>query len=372
MTGMRTVSIHSIIAKSALLTSRQVITAMQPWREESVLPDLVLQQMTGAAEDFGQPRDNQLSPTFRREHLTKLHNLHGLLEQVRASLDSDDQDRKLMDTLIGYVQRLRSFNVAQSAGEQFNQLYALRKWLFWVPIDMLQTRKNDPSALLILAYYFTTMLELEPMFPDVSAAFGADLALPPLEEIIRMIDSLLSPRTSLPYWQTILALLKYPRKTATSFQSKRTWLSHETKEAYTISTPSYGTERLNMDLVQQVNDYQFIDGRDAFRDSPLSQFGNVFPPEVGSSFSGPVVSSAGEQPDYGIVSGAHRPPVVGRHSHISRPSISYGSPADRLVPVSPESRRKENYSYGLAGTSYPYTSGCVDYIPVMLCNELTV
>ena len=327
---------------------------MQPWGNESLLLDFVVREMDVFSDETKCSAENSEDIKMRSEHVTKLQRLHGLLEHVNSNLTSDDQDSKLLEKLISYVQRLRSFNIAQSAEDQFTRLYALRKWLFWVPADLLQARRNDPSALLVLAYFFTTMLELEPIFPKIGAAFGADLALTPLEEIITALKSMIPARPSLPFWQMVLALMKFPQKVAADYRNQKIWTKQRhSKETYASHGSVFHPEQIHLDVVQQLNDYRFHDGREAFRDSPLSQFGGDIP-DVGSSLTGPSIPTS-DQSDYTIHSG--RTSVIGGRDLETRASCTYGSPVDRLVMMNPETQRSD-YAYNM-GFSYPYSSGYV-------------
>lgn len=328
---------------------------MQPWKNESSLLDYVLQTMSNVGNENVRSGDSQKNVNIRSGHIIKLQRLHGLLEHVNTNLTGNDQDSKLMEKLISYVQRLRSFNIAQSAEDQFTQLYALRKWLFWVPVDLLQARRNDPSALLVLSYFFTTMLELESIFPDVGAAFGADLALPPLEEALTALNRITPARSSLPFWQMIRALVKFPQQVAAEYRNSKIWTKQQAlEETFAPANSVFQPESLNVDVIQQLNNYQFCDGREAFRDSPLSQFGSEFP-DINSSLAGPPIPTP-DQSDYMFQSG--RTSFVGGRDLGSRASYPYGTPVDRLVTVSPETQRS-NFAYN-TGVSYPYSSGYVE------------
>ena len=327
---------------------------MQPWRNESSLLDYVLRTMNVVADECECPMESRENVKIRSEHINKLQRLHGLIEQVDINLNGNDQDSKLMEKLVSYIQRLRSFNIAQSAEDQFTQLYALRKWLFWVPVDLLQARRNDPSALLVLAYFFTTMLELVPIFPDVGAAFGADLAISPLEEVLTALNRIMPARSSLPFWQMIVALMKFPQKVAAEYRNLNVWTKQQdSAETFAPTNPVFQPESLNIDVVQQLNNYQFCDGREAFRDSPLSQFGNEFP-DINPSLVGPPIPTS-DQSDYGFQN--DRTSFVGGRDLGSRASFPYGASVDRLVTISPETRRS-NFTYD-TGVPYPYSSAYV-------------
>jgi hypothetical protein len=83
-----------------------------------------------------------------------------------------------VDQLLSYLQRLQATPPAQSPEEQFSQSYMMRKWLFWVPVSLLQRQGGKGPAMLTLAHFYATALTLEPLFPDLGASFCSALALP--------------------------------------------------------------------------------------------------------------------------------------------------------------------------------------------------
>lgn len=58
----------------------------------------------------------------------------------------------------------------------------------------LQQTRGSPSALVILAHYYT--IAVEPLFPEVGAAYFGTLSLGPIEEIARRLFSINVSQTS--------------------------------------------------------------------------------------------------------------------------------------------------------------------------------
>ena len=125
-----------------------------------------------------------------------------------------------MNQLYTYIQRLQSLEPAKTAEEQFTQLYYLRKWLFWIPVSLLQRRGGQEPAMLTLAYFYATALTLEPLFPDLGSSFCSAIALPPLEAIINVMDIMHSRRPINATSIEIVSLMQFPQQTALGYRTR--------------------------------------------------------------------------------------------------------------------------------------------------------
>src|SRR5579871_420657 len=163
---------------------------MQAWREESIFSEYLSQQTVLALQPLNGESTFQVTQDTRRDHVQTLQRIQEALGGLQHYLSAYEHESKWVEQLNGYIHRLRTSNPAQSPEEQFNQLYALRKWLFWVPVTLLSARKGDVWTLLVLAHYYGTALSLEPLFPDIGSSFLGTLALHPLEEIVRIINTI--------------------------------------------------------------------------------------------------------------------------------------------------------------------------------------
>lgn len=297
----------------------QVIQAMQPWRHESMFADYIAEHSPMPNKNFMNPISSPISQEARREHLNILSDIQSSLQRLQPylSLNRHEQEGKWVDQLRGYIERLRTSGAAQTTEEQFGQLYALRKWLFWVPISLLAAKRMDATVLVVLAHFYATALALEPMFPDIGSVFCANLALGPLEEIILIVQGYQNPsyddRT-----QSVSYLIQFPSDMASSYKTRRDWLRQQAIEASPVQQPPYGLETLNLDLQNQIAQYSYGQSLSpAFAPSPLNFFptpgmssGQTSPylevPRTtveqygGSSFASPLGSPAAVPPPYSV------------------------------------------------------------------------
>lgn len=251
---------------------QQVINAMQAWREESTFAEYLSQQSTLALEPLSNEGSFQITQDTRREHLITLQRIQEALQRLQPYLAAYEHERKWVEQLNGYIHRLKTTNPAQTPEEQFNQLYALRKWLFWVPVTLLSARKGDVWTLLVLAHYYGTALTLEPLFPDIGSAFLGTLALHPLEEIVRIINTIQSS-PNLGY-QAAVMMMDFAREAVSTFNSRIEWKSQQQQDSIPSvqQPPQYNLESLNVDLGNHFNEFGYNQSLSpAFVPSPMQQ-----------------------------------------------------------------------------------------------------
>lgn len=197
---------------------------MQGYRSTSGLPDILdqMQSDLSSPSEYSTlaqgPQDFQLnyqnvlqSVVLAWSHLqpfTVGRPEHGLIEQF--------QD---------YVQRLLAIQPAQSAEEQFSHLYALRKWLFWVPATILRDTPHDYLTLVFLAHLYAMALAFEPLFPDVAGPLISTISLTPLENLLSTVDELrqnpLNSNLSELDVRNILSLAIWPQQIAQADRTRR-------------------------------------------------------------------------------------------------------------------------------------------------------
>jgi hypothetical protein len=252
----------------------QVIQAMQQWRHESVFAEYIAEHTPMPNKSFMNPVSSPISPESRRGDLHVLLDIQDSLQRLQPylSLNRHEQEGKWVEQLRRYIDRLRTAGAAQTAEEQFGQLYALRKWLFWVPISLLAARNADATVLVVLAHFYATSLALEPLFPDIGAVFCANLSLRPLEEITLVVQGYQNPsyddRT-----QSVSYLIQFPGDIASSYKSRREWARQQAGEGSPIQQSAYGLETLNLDIQNQIAQYSYGQSLSpALAPSPLSIF----------------------------------------------------------------------------------------------------
>ncbi|PSN74581.1 hypothetical protein BS50DRAFT_19203 [Corynespora cassiicola Philippines] len=259
---------------SLVTGTKTVIQAMQPWRHESMFADYIAEHYPMPNKSYMNPIGSPIPQEARREHLAVLSDVHGSLQRLQPYLNRNDQEGKWVDQLRGYIERLRASPTPQTAEEQFTQLYALRKWLFWVPISLLAAKRGDATVLVVLAHFYATALALEPMFPDIGHVFCANLAFAPLEEIMQVVQGYQDPRYD-QRTQAVSYLIQFPGEMAAAYKTRRDWARQQAGEGSPIQQPPYALETLNLDLENQIAQYSYGQSLSpAFAPSPL----NFMPP----------------------------------------------------------------------------------------------
>jgi hypothetical protein len=338
---------------SLITGTKTVIQSMQPWKHESLFVDYIAEHTPMPNRHFMNPLSTPISQEARTQQLNTLTDIHSSLQRMQPYLSRNDQETKWVDQLKGYLERLRTSNQAQTPEEQFNQLYALRKWLFWVPISLLSAKRGDVNVLCVLAHFYATALALEPMFPDIASVFVSDLSLLPLQEIVTVVQGYQDPRYD-SRLQTMSYLVQYPIDMVSSYKTRRDWTRQHNTAVSPIQQPSYALESINVDLENQIAQYsnygQAHSLSPAFAPSPLG----FLPPGMASTPTSPFLDIPRTTADAYVSS---------TYATSSYPSSSYassnyatpmGSPANALLP--PYAAPSEHaYTYGMSG----YTSGFV-------------
>lgn len=291
---------------------------MHSWGHESMFPAFVAEQGVTSPHAHNSPVGSLVAPDVRREHLTTLQLIQGSLQRIQAYIARHDQEGLWVDQLRSYIDRLRATEAPQSSEEQFAQLYALRKWLLWVPISLLASRRKSKAVLTVLAHFYTIAIALEPMFPDVGSVFCANFALGPLEEILRTIDAT-QPLHGYEHTGHALALMMdYPRELAATYRSRRDWLKQQAAELETVTQGSYSLDSLNLELEQQIAQFPYS-GQSlspAFASSPL----NFVPSTLVSGQTSPYhLDVPRTSIDFGSMTGGFLPPL---ESPVT-PSVTY-------------------------------------------------
>ncbi|KAF2087121.1 hypothetical protein K490DRAFT_42886 [Saccharata proteae CBS 121410] len=318
---------------ASLMTGiKTIINAMIPWRHESAFADLIAEQGMTVSQTFVNSAGSLVTPEARHEHLGTLQHIYNSLQRIQPYLANYEQESKWIEQLKGYIERLRVSNPPQTPEEQFAQLYALRKWLFWVPISLLSAQSGDTIVMLVLSFFYGTALAIEPIFPDIGAAFCVDQALLPLEEIIQYLNTLQTNPVYSQAAQTAILLMEFPRKAASAYRSRRDWTRQQAEEVPSIQQSSYGLETLNLDLETQIAEYGYgASLSPAFAPSPLHVVGpSGFMPEARSPYL-EVPRSAGAGLD-----------------HYRTPGSAYSSPLGS--PAQPPLGYHDEGMFGYGGT----------------------
>ena len=191
---------------------------MQSWKHESVFTEYIAEEDLFAASFQSHRRRQSVSSAERN---AVLQNTIHALQRLRLALAGCDHELQRTNELLEYVQRLQGVDPPESPEEQFNHLYYLRKWLFWVPVSLLQRQgASHGPALMTIAHFYSTALELEPLFPDLGSSFCAALALPPLEAVFGVASSMQASQHMNPAIMELSNMMQHPQNVALNYRSR--------------------------------------------------------------------------------------------------------------------------------------------------------
>lgn len=210
---------------------------MQPWKNESQFTDFISEQSTfPTAPPSPAPGGKKLSAP-RKQDLDALQRAYAQLQRVETHLKENNEDPKAIQQLMSMLRNVRKVSPSHTAAQRFEMLNPLRAWLFWLPVMYLQQTMGSPSALVILAHYYTAALIVEPLFPEVGAAYFGSLSISPIEEIARRMFSINVSGT-----QTPLHLMEYPIDSVSKFRARMGWMQPER----TASFPTFQGNNYSM------------------------------------------------------------------------------------------------------------------------------
>jgi hypothetical protein len=220
-----------------------VIDAMQAWENESQFGDFIAEQSTfPTAPPSPAHGPNKLSIP-RKADLDSLQNAYAQLQKVETHLRENGEDPKAIQQLMTFVRGVRKVSPSHTAAQRFEMLNPLRAWLFWLPVLLLQQTRGTASALVTLAHYYTVALVVEPLFPEVGAAYFSSLSLGPIEEIARRLFSINVSQSSESDMQTPLNLMEYPIDMVSKFRNRMGWVQPER----TASFPTFQSNTFRME-----------------------------------------------------------------------------------------------------------------------------
>jgi len=199
-----------------------IIEAMDPWKHESQFGDLIAEINifpTAPSSPTPDHRSNQPS----EEDLEAFQKALQQLQKLETHLKKNREDTKPVSQLITFLKGSRKVTSSLSVAQQFDRLKPLRTWLFWLPVSYLQRNGVSPSALVVIAHYYTAALLMERLFPEIGAAYFGSMTINPVEEIARRLCSLNASGQLQGNLQTPLALMEFPIETVNEFRSRMGW-----------------------------------------------------------------------------------------------------------------------------------------------------
>jgi len=194
-----------------------VISTMIPWKHESAFSEIL--DTASAHMAAGTPLRQPMPSPQDRYYI--LQNVLSALQQMRPFVTTRPLEASWIDQLIDYVQRLQASEPAVTPEEQFNHIYVLRKWVTWVPVEILEKGPVDTLSLAVIAHFYGTIFALQPLFPDIATRFSALWILRPFQEVLRRVTTLQAQGMIHP--QEVQTLFGFPQHALDQFRERNPW-----------------------------------------------------------------------------------------------------------------------------------------------------
>lgn len=194
-----------------------MIDAMQEWKGESQFGDFMEEKQIFCRTPF-QP---QIEDPERDRHV--LNHIYNALKLLKPYVNGKAEEEKGLNDLINFIQNLQHYVPIQSPEDQFEFIYPLRAWLFFLPIDFLKRVKRDPSVMILLAHFYGVALAVEPLFPAVGAAYFGTMSVGPIEEIHKTLLRRHAERTENDSLEWPISLMEFPLEMVQQFRQRMGW-----------------------------------------------------------------------------------------------------------------------------------------------------
>lgn len=160
------------------------------------------------------------------------------LKALQGFLAGSEEESMALEQLISFIHGLWEKIPVHSAEDQFSTLHPLRAWLFFLPIDLLRQdgKRNEIPSMVLLAHFFAVALAIEPLFPEIGAAYLGTMSVRPIEQIDRNLQDYY--RNSGGTDQEVAQALQYmsfPRHMVHDFRQR---MNHLSQAQLAVSSPT--------------------------------------------------------------------------------------------------------------------------------------
>lgn len=209
-----------------------VIEAMQEWKYDSEFKDFMDERETysGSSSCAAPVSDPD------RDHYVLKH-VYGCLMRLTPFFVGKEHERKSLNELLGFIQELQSAVPIRNADDQFELLYPLRNWIFFLPLELLRHGKQDPGIMVLFAHFYGVALAVEPLFPAVGPAYFGSMAIGPIEDIHQTLMNMQVTARRGDDMSWAVGLMDFPLEMIGEFRRRMDW-----KRAADISSPRIKVE----------------------------------------------------------------------------------------------------------------------------------
>lgn len=264
---------------------------MQQWAHESELATYLTSQRIA----WKSRRPIISSPPGTQSHLnmediSHLDHAIGALQNLRQRLAQYEDLSGQITQLLDYTVQMRSDLPLQVPEEAFGRLRPLRSWLFWLPPMMLQPNDADLAAMVVLSHFFAISMTIEPLFPEIGAAYIGSMSVSPVEEMNNLMTRRQSERPEDSNLSMALHLMEFPCQVMSRYKSRLEYMSRNTEVYRSAPHSPYGIPDLQSAYALEVPPPM------PYQHSPINSSPNLSIPAVpGSPYLDPRAATSASQ-----------------------------------------------------------------------------
>lgn len=218
---------------------------MQPWAHQSELATyLTTQRIAWKSRRPIAPSPTGTRTNLGAEDISRLNRAIGALQELQQRFAPNDGPSPYIARLLDFTLQLRNDLPLQVPEGAFERLRALRSWLFWLPPLMIQPDQTDLAAIVVLSYFFAISMTIEPLFPEIGAAYIGSMSVNPVEEMHHLLAERQVEQPEDASLLTAIRLMEFPYQVLLDYKSRLEYMNRNTEIYRSAPHSPYGIQDL--------------------------------------------------------------------------------------------------------------------------------
>ena len=194
-----------------------VISAMQPWKEESALLIYLEKQASGLLPTIS---DDSRIPTgeIRLEVMSLLRESINSLSALEPLVKDRPDLARIVRELFNFAENAQSKTTSLSLAAQYKTMHFLRGWIHQLPSSVVDVTKGDILVLLTLAHFFAVALTVAPLYPVINHIHFVNIRVAAIVAIQQNVLEAITDMSDLEHADRATILMTYPLMVVALYQ----------------------------------------------------------------------------------------------------------------------------------------------------------
>ncbi len=196
----------------------QVVTAMHPWRENSLFADYLVEDgLYQASPNAVYKPVNFLTDT---DETAALRYIQDALQRVEQYASGRQEEIMILRNLMAFVDNVARHLPIEDPAMRFYLLEPTRSMLYWYPTQLAGRARSDPVAMVVLAHLYAISLTVQPVFAGSGAAHFRGLSTTPIDDIYQTLRDMHKARGETMESFVPLSLMHFPMQAVSLFRNR--------------------------------------------------------------------------------------------------------------------------------------------------------